>query len=273
MAMSESSVWSLHDSLAKCYNGNISINIDMDSLHMSETTMSSFNVQGNMTNTECLSIEESCDASTLQIQRNLTHCSVIRDIIIQYLDLSSSRLVSGDITTTASELSELSVLQININRSFVSEGMYSASYGFPRGHISTRQNISSVSYGLPDGESASRLVLGERPPCVGEESSQVQRIREKEEKVQRTQRSCDQSAPSELSEDRLDVTMTTMNDSVESDDEDFMERSICHLGIKEKTMLKTKKRSLVHKLKKLGKHFRKSGSSETKKSVKISELL
>ena len=237
-----------------------------------ETDMSITNTHMNDIRTESWSTEESCSVSALLRKRSLAPCSVIRDTISQHLDLSSSRLTrSGDTTTSASELS---VAQMNINESFLlSEDISSISSGLPNGHISARQDASSVSYGLPDGESVSQLVLGDRPPCVGEESTQVQRNREEEETVQRTQRSCDPSTPSVFSEDGLDVTMTTMNDSAESDDEDFMERSICHLGIKEETILKTKKRFLVHKLKKLGKHFHKSGSSETKKSVKIPELL
>ena len=171
---------------------------------------------------------------------------VIRDVIAQYLGLSSLEVTSSEATT--SEVSLVTSLSQSLD-------------------VSMSHSCSNISYGRPDGESSTRLVLGERPPCVGQETSPIRRVSEE------TTPKDDSNALSDLSPDFLDVTLTEIDECVESDDDSFMERSICPLGIKEDTTSKNKKSSLVQKLKKLRKHFLRKEAPHKLKFMKTSELL
>ena len=134
-------------------------------------------------------------------------------------------------------------------------------------------------------------IQGDRPPCIGQEESPIRKSTRSRRSLSRSHRSVKKSqleafclnsdiTKSNVSTDSYNHTSTadrtdessnpkshrskaqlnTINVSLMSDCSSFMDKPLCHLGVTEQTMSKERKKSLVHKLKKIGKQLHKKCS-------------
>ena len=132
----------------------------------------------------------------------------------------------------------------------------------------------------------------DRPPCIGQEDSPIRKSTRSRRSLSRSHRrsvkksqleafclnsnitksnmSTDSHNNTSASDETDESSNTTshrskshldfINVSLTSDSSSFMDKPLCHLGVTEQTMSKERKKSLVHKLKKIGKQFHKKCS-------------